>query len=792
MVGQPKVSVIIPIHNMEEYLGQSIKSWADQTLKDIEIICIDDASTDSSLEILMQYAQKDSRIKAYSFTENKSAWSARKYGIENATGQYIMFADADDTILPNACEELYHEAQEAQVDILHFDAEIINVNGLPESRIQSMERFLKPYDGSFEGKDVFTACFREQKYKFTLWNKVFRSEICKQAITELEYAVLPKAQDKLLYFALAYSANSYKGIVDKKYYQYYFGRGATGFNRLTNKQFERYCTMAWVADKIEEFLKAKGVCEEYQDIVEKNRNELLNDCVARWQNEVPVQNKATCFDLMVRYWKPYEVIGKLAQKHFYNRCETAKWLKGTESLIYNKREVKTIATYYHSCSNGGAQRVVCQLATLWIEMGYNVVIMTDEEPTADDYYVPETVRRVVIPHYRNTNPTNYRERAKAIGKIIAENNVDLVVYHAWVLNLMLWDELVCKLSGAAFIAHCHSIFSVGMLNAWENYRNTIMPYTLADGVVCLSGPDRRFWQNINNNVFETINPFTDKIDEWNVTSGENHHILWLGRLSDEKRPYDALHILKRVLNRVPDAKLHIVGDGKTPEYMSRIKEKITELELQGDVLLHGFHKDVKQFYQNASVFLLTSAYEGYSLSLQESKMAGMPCVMYEMPYLMLCREERGMIAVGQQKIDEAADAIVMLFEDKEAWKKHAKEAREHVEELYGYDFTKKWKMIIESVTQTHEQAVSEDERIMIETLLYHRDMGYKKQDAKYRSVKEEYKKKKDEYERKNRHGKLVRYAILIEKGIMSLRKNGIRITMKKTLKKLIHHFTKRK
>ena len=283
--GQPKFSIIMPVYNMAEWLEEAIFSWTKQTCGDIEILCIDDASTDSSLEVLNRLASVDKRIHVFKFSENMSAWSARLLGIQEAQGQYILFADADDTITDNACEEIWFELEKSQVDILHFDADIINVNNLPQQRIDSMKRFVRPYNGILKDENIFTACFRDKKYTFSLWNKAFRAEMCKNAVVGMKYAVIPKAQDKLLYFVLSFAAKSYKGMPDKKYYQYNFGRGGTGIAHLNIKQFERYCTMAWTADAMDSFLKERGVYEIYKDIAEKNRNDLLNDCLARWLNE---------------------------------------------------------------------------------------------------------------------------------------------------------------------------------------------------------------------------------------------------------------------------------------------------------------------------------------------------------------------------------------------------------------------------------------------------------------------------------------------------------------------------
>ena len=112
----PKVSVIIPVYNTENYLRKCLDSVCNQTLKDIEIICINDCSTDSSLEILKEYSSKDSRIKLIDFKENKGAAVARNTGIDEAQGVYIGFVDSDDFIDLDFYEKLYKKAVETNAD----------------------------------------------------------------------------------------------------------------------------------------------------------------------------------------------------------------------------------------------------------------------------------------------------------------------------------------------------------------------------------------------------------------------------------------------------------------------------------------------------------------------------------------------------------------------------------------------------------------------------------------------------------------------------------------------------
>lgn len=118
---QPKVSVIIPVYNTDVYLDECISSISNQTLQEIEIICINDGSTDKSLDVLNNWKIKDERIQVYS-QENQGQSVARNYGIDVAKGQYIYFMDSDDILEKEALEFLYNEARYDQLDVLYFDA----------------------------------------------------------------------------------------------------------------------------------------------------------------------------------------------------------------------------------------------------------------------------------------------------------------------------------------------------------------------------------------------------------------------------------------------------------------------------------------------------------------------------------------------------------------------------------------------------------------------------------------------------------------------------------------------
>ena len=116
-----KVSVIIPVYNAEKYLNESINGILNQTLDDLEVLCVDDGSADNSLEILREFERKDNRVKVF-HQENKGGGAARNLAIPHATGEYIYFMDADDEIKQNALKECYDIAEEKNVDFLIFQA----------------------------------------------------------------------------------------------------------------------------------------------------------------------------------------------------------------------------------------------------------------------------------------------------------------------------------------------------------------------------------------------------------------------------------------------------------------------------------------------------------------------------------------------------------------------------------------------------------------------------------------------------------------------------------------------
>ncbi|MCD8260201.1 MAG: glycosyltransferase [Bacteroides sp.] len=173
---EPKVSVIIPVYNSEEFLVSTLNSVISQTLSELEIICINDCSTDRSAEILSEFACKDKRVVVYTNAENVGAALSRNKGLERATGKYVTFMDSDDRLEPDMYEALYREALRGGYDVVKCDT-FIHAAGKVTTPV---------YELDLTGKELRDRMIALLLYQFEeddlptclwlggVWNKLYR------------------------------------------------------------------------------------------------------------------------------------------------------------------------------------------------------------------------------------------------------------------------------------------------------------------------------------------------------------------------------------------------------------------------------------------------------------------------------------------------------------------------------------------------------------------------------------------------------------------------------------------
>lgn len=175
-----KVSVIVPVYNVEKYIRQCVESICAQTLKDIEILLIDDGSSDNSAAILDEFAKKDNRVRVFK-RENHGAGTERNFGIEHAKGKYLSLLDSDDWFEPEMLETAYNACEEKQADFCVFKADLFDSATQKRSYASWILREdIVPKKDVFSYKDIDQNIFRI--FNGWAWDKLYSRDfvICEQ------------------------------------------------------------------------------------------------------------------------------------------------------------------------------------------------------------------------------------------------------------------------------------------------------------------------------------------------------------------------------------------------------------------------------------------------------------------------------------------------------------------------------------------------------------------------------------------------------------------------------------
>lgn len=236
------VSIIIPVYNIEKYIANCLDSVISQTYKNLEIICIDDGSRDSSGEILKSYAEKDSRIVCI-YQDNAGVSAARNKGLDNFHGDYVMFVDGDDYLHYQAVEIFVNCIESTNSNIVFSDCELTDKQNSDMSVISS-----------YNSKKICDGNLFERYYDITPWAKIFRSEIIKPFRFP---EGICNSEDYCFLMKVLYSTrNSIGYYLDCKLYYYYIRSGSA-----VNASFSRSkLTEITAYNLVLEFLNDKEDC----------------------------------------------------------------------------------------------------------------------------------------------------------------------------------------------------------------------------------------------------------------------------------------------------------------------------------------------------------------------------------------------------------------------------------------------------------------------------------------------------------------------------------------------------
>ena len=314
----PKVSVIIPIYNAEKYMKQCLDTVINQTLEDIEIICVDDGSTDKSLEILNQYQEKDERIIIIT-QKNKGGGTARNTGLKIAKGEFLLFLDADDFFEEHMLEKSYDKGKTDDADIVIFATRsysekkkrlMHSVQGIP---LKDMFHD-QPFNYMAVPDHLFTA------FRRAPWNKFYRTDFVRK--NNLWFQEIYVAND-VLFICLSLALAERISILNDIFVYYRMGQSDNCYANAYKHPLDRYQSSVALREKLLELNIYNKVESSYLNVVMVDSINALNRLKSH-PNEYEL-----LYTLLQS--KGFDILGinesnqsKITDKWLYNWCMTIK------------------------------------------------------------------------------------------------------------------------------------------------------------------------------------------------------------------------------------------------------------------------------------------------------------------------------------------------------------------------------------------------------------------------------------------------------------------------------------
>ena len=322
-----KLSLIVPVYNVEKYLPKCLESLTNQTLKDIEIICVNDGSMDNSLAILKEFASKDSRIRIID-NQHQGVAKTRNTGIEQSTGEYIGFVDSDDYIDIDFFEKLYNSATKSNSDIAI-------------ASILKHKNFFNIYNAKYTKEetaitiqDKIKLCEDKKHFFFYAWNKIYHSGFIKE--NNIKFSEGQIYEDVMFAIKALYYSNKIISVYGTKYH---YIEHENSLTKYKDKTGEKEHDLIKAYSELQEFCNSKNIeiPERLNYYTKENFGFILNLYKGKYQSKIQLFNIFTIATIS-NYSETRNLITILGFKIKIAKREIAK--ERQENIFYQYKKDK--------------------------------------------------------------------------------------------------------------------------------------------------------------------------------------------------------------------------------------------------------------------------------------------------------------------------------------------------------------------------------------------------------------------------------------------------------------------
>lgn len=591
----PKVSVIVPFFNVEKYIDRCLNSLINQTLRDIEIIVVNDGSEDNSKSIVERYMPK---IR-YFEKENGGLSSARNYGMRYATGEYIAFLDSDDYIEKNMYEEMYKKAKEDNADLVECDfiwqwEEKSKIKYDKRKKYKSREEMMK-------------------KPRVVAWNKLIKREIIKKNNI--------KFPEGLIYEDLEFFYKILPFVKKISYIEKFFVHYMQRESSISNMQTEKNIDIFRILNNISDFYRKMGIYDNY-----KKQLKYMNVRILLGSS-------------MKRTLKMKD--SKLRRKMMLKTVIYLMKLQNESKEIFNieKNVKQKICFGITKLGIGGAERVLVDMVNE-LQKEYDITIFTIYGGGELEKELDKNINVISL----------YKEQRKSIFIPIYILIFGKHLYNKFLRNK--YDVDIAFLEGPITrifsykgnkkkIVWVHNdikkVFGKSLKAKIKQYIDKNI-YKRYDKIIFVSEQNKKSFEKLYGNISERrviynyinkdriINLSNQEIPLNEQKKFEHEKIMFLtvARLTKQKAIDRFIKVHKRLIDEGLYHKVCVIGDGDEKENLIKL---INELNVEDTFLLLGKKENPYPYMRQAQYFVLLSYYEGYGMVLEEAKILNKPIII---------------------------------------------------------------------------------------------------------------------------------------------------------------------
>lgn len=701
-MGKPKVSIVVPIYNDEEYLSRALDSLVNQTEKNIEIVCVDDCSTDGSYQIAKQYAVNDSRIKLIRQSKNASAFQARKVGIEKASADYIMFLDGDDEYVHNAVKTAYSKMQKTGADVVHFGANIIRPDG---THAKKYERSIQPKIDEAFGLDILRNIMGSYSdvAQGTIWKYLWRKELLLKAYAGIADERFYRANDTPIAFVALSQAHHYVAL-PAKLYNYYYVIGSSGHSDIDIDEIKFYASSIDSVGNIPSVLGRLNLSQEAYDEIyrcyELMRLSIISVAIQYVQDKAKLEAKRQGVEYLLGKITPQEAIRAICM---YKRNLLPFISENADLLIggHNDCNCKNIVIHTNNLRNGGLQNMVLNQAKIVRELGYNVTIILDDD--SDDAVRSELGCGDI--NVVQLEGEGFSEKFYHYCELVDELCPMRLIDHNILYN-RIWPFVVAyaRSRGAKATGWLHNFALRPVLEGNDNVSFILRNVSFLDNLIVLSRTDVVYWRQLGiKNVYYIQNTIDDemlaskkRLKAKKIKSGQGIKLLWVGRLQEKtKRVLQLPRVAEELLKLTSNFVLDIVGPESPDLTFERLQKEIDKRGVTDYVNIVGekSQTELPSIYAKHDLFVNTSLIEGFPLVISEAQRFGLPVIMYELPWLETVSD--GVVSVEQSDARGLANAIYAIMQEPKKYVEISSAATKNYKRLAAYDVHSRYQELLD-------------------------------------------------------------------------------------------------